>query len=61
MLLEAGRIVIDDFEIEVLDTPGHTDDSLSFSVDGCLITGDTLFNGTVGNCFSGTSGCFTSP
>ncbi len=34
-------------------TPGHTADSVTFAADGCLVTGDTLFNGTVGNCFSG--------
>jgi hydroxyacylglutathione hydrolase len=34
-------------------TPGHTRDSVSFAADACLVTGDTLFNGTVGNCFSG--------
>ena len=34
-------------------TPGHTEDSVIFATDECLITGDTLFNGTVGNCFSG--------
>jgi hydroxyacylglutathione hydrolase len=34
-------------------TPGHTMDSVTFAADGCLVTGDTLFNGTVGNCFSG--------
>jgi hydroxyacylglutathione hydrolase len=53
MLLKAGQVVIDDLTVEVIDTPGHTDDSLSFSVATSLITGDTLFNGTVGNCFSG--------
>jgi len=34
-------------------TPGHTADSVVFATEGCLVTGDTLFNGTVGNCFSG--------
>jgi hydroxyacylglutathione hydrolase len=34
-------------------TPGHTSDSVVFAADDCLVTGDTLFNGTVGNCFSG--------
>lgn len=34
-------------------TPGHTMDSVVFAADGFLVTGDTLFNGTVGNCFSG--------
>jgi len=52
-LLEKGCVEIDDLEVKVIDTPGHTDDSLSFNVENYLITGDTLFNGTVGNCFSG--------
>lgn len=34
-------------------TPGHTVDSVTFAADDLLVTGDTLFNGTVGNCFSG--------
>ena len=33
-------------------TPGHTEDSVSYAADDFLITGDTLFNGTVGYCFS---------
>jgi hydroxyacylglutathione hydrolase len=33
-------------------TPGHTEDSVIFAADNVLITGDTLFNGTVGYCFS---------
>ena len=39
--------------ITVRLTPGHTMDSVTFAVDDVLVTGDTLFNGTVGNCFSG--------
>lgn len=39
--------------ITVRLTPGHTADSVSFAADDFLVTGDTLFNGTVGNCFSG--------
>lgn len=34
-------------------TPGHTADSVCFAADHFLVTGDTLFNATVGNCFSG--------
>ncbi len=34
-------------------TPGHTSDSVTFAAGDFLVTGDTLFNGTVGNCFSG--------
>jgi len=39
--------------ITIYRTPGHTVDSLCFHLDQVLVTGDTLFNGTVGNCFSG--------
>ena len=39
--------------LEVFHTPGHTDDSVTFKADNFLITGDTLFNGTIGNCFTG--------
>ncbi len=39
--------------LETFPTPGHTDDSICFAGPGFLVTGDTLFNGTVGNCFSG--------
>lgn len=45
--IEPGQV------LEVLKTPGHTRDSVCFKGDGFLITGDTLFNATVGNCFSG--------
>jgi len=46
-------IEIDREKLLIFQTPGHMDDCLSFKADNCLITGDTLFNGTVGNCFSG--------
>jgi hydroxyacylglutathione hydrolase len=39
-------------KLEVFAVPGHTADSILFSFDDCLITGDTLFNGTVGNCYT---------
>nr|WP_321398325.1 MBL fold metallo-hydrolase [uncultured Desulfobacter sp.] len=44
--------------IEVIRTPGHTMDSLCFKGDGFIVTGDTLFNATVGNCFSGDLNAF---
>jgi len=40
-------------KIVVLETPGHTADSICFYFGNILISGDTLFNGTIGNCFSG--------
>ena len=46
-------VVLDGVPIRVLPTPGHTLDGVTFRLPGALLTGDTLFNGTVGNCFSG--------
>jgi hydroxyacylglutathione hydrolase len=47
------KIIIDGENVIIYRTPGHTDDSVCFHTGNCLITGDTLFNGTIGNCFSG--------
>ncbi len=52
-LRESPLIRLGDEEIKVMHTPGHTNDSLCFYTPGFLISGDTLFNGTIGNCFSG--------
>lgn len=52
-LLADGGLTIGAGRIEAFATPGHTLDSICFYFDGVLVTGDTLFNGTVGNCFSG--------
>lgn len=53
LLMKKQQINIEDKQIRILPTPGHTPDSVSFYTGTYLITGDTLFNGTVGNCFSG--------
>ncbi|MFN3268740.1 MAG: MBL fold metallo-hydrolase [Zestosphaera sp.] len=37
-----------ELEIKILHTPGHTRGSLCLVVGGLLLTGDTLFKGTVG-------------
>ena len=58
VLRAAGRLELDGQEVVVLETPGHTLDSLCFLAEGCLISGDTLFNATVGNCFSGDMAAF---
>jgi hydroxyacylglutathione hydrolase len=55
-LLTRGELlggVQDMVQIRVIATPGHTEDSLCFYTGRALIAGDTLFNGTIGNCFSG--------
>ncbi len=48
-----GEIIIDREKVSVWRTPGHTTDSVCFYTGSALISGDTLFNGTIGNCFSG--------
>lgn len=53
-ITQNGLIKLEDERIIVIDTPGHTNDSVCFYFNNYLITGDTLFNGTVGNCFSGS-------
>jgi len=44
--------------MEVFFTPGHSEDSIVFKAEDFLITGDTLFNGTIGNCFTGDLNAF---
>lgn len=39
--------------IDVFHTPGHSEDSVIFHVDDTLVTGDTLFTGKAGRCFTG--------
>jgi glyoxylase-like metal-dependent hydrolase (beta-lactamase superfamily II) len=47
--IEPGeRLTAGELEIEPLHTPGHTGGMLSFRVDGAVLTGDTLFKGSVG-------------
>lgn len=57
-LPDGFRIGLDNQEITVFRTPGHTVDSVCFYAAPFLLTGDTLFNGTIGNCFSGDERSF---
>ena len=52
-LPDGREIVLDADKIIVIRTPGHSLESVCFSIGSAIITGDTLFNGTIGNCFSG--------
>jgi hydroxyacylglutathione hydrolase len=47
------ELFLDADKITVIRTPGHSLDSSCFYTGSAIITGDTLFNGTIGNCFSG--------
>ncbi|MEN8153188.1 MAG: MBL fold metallo-hydrolase [Acidobacteriota bacterium] len=41
-------IKLDDVDIEVFHTPGHTPGSVCFKTNGMIFTGDTLFHGSIG-------------
>ncbi len=59
-LRKQKTILLDNETIQVFHTPGHTEDSLIFHADHFIVSGDTLFNGTVGNCFTGDLKAFFS-
>ncbi len=52
-LPDGGKISLDGLDLLIHRTPGHSEDSVCFHAGAWLMTGDTLFNGTVGNCFTG--------
>jgi len=52
-LAEKGDVLLEGENILIYSTPGHTADSICLHAGTGLISGDTLFNGTVGNCFTG--------
>lgn len=54
-LTDGGRVNELDLQLEVMSTPGHTRDHLSFVGDGFALTGDTLFTGGCGRLFEGTA------
>lgn len=52
-MLKSKFIEADGEKINIYHTPGHTNDSVVFHHNNFIITGDTLFNGKAGKCFSG--------
>lgn len=49
-LNDGDVLAIGNCTLEVLHTPGHTQGSVCFKSDGIIITGDTLFSGSIGRC-----------
>ena len=45
---EGDEIVCGSLVFTVLETPGHTPGGLTFMIEDCLFTGDTLFRGSCG-------------
>ncbi|MBT8449471.1 MAG: MBL fold metallo-hydrolase [Gammaproteobacteria bacterium] len=48
LLQEGDSLPLGEHKIEVLETPGHTRDSISYRIDNFLFIGDTLFHPTIG-------------
>ncbi len=55
---DGHKMMIEGETILIYRTPGHTNDSVCFHAGNFLISGDTLFNATIGNCFSGNQNNF---
>ena len=57
-IVEGDVLKIAGFEIQVMETPGHTPGSVTFFVENAMFTGDTLFQGSIGRTdFAGVSRC----
>lgn len=52
-LLKNKKVELNGNEIQVFHTPGHSEDSVVFYFGNVLVSGDTLFNGKIGRCFTG--------
>lgn len=46
--LKEGLLKIENFEIQVLEAPGHTSGSVLLQIENYLFTGDVLFKGSIG-------------
>lgn len=52
-LINTRSLELSGEKINVHHTPGHSKDSVIFHFDNILVTGDTLFTGKAGRCFTG--------
>ncbi|WP_424410131.1 hydroxyacylglutathione hydrolase [Pasteurella sp. PK-2025] len=52
-IIQAGKFHTENYEIEVLDTAGHTEQHVSYVIEGHLFCGDSLFSAGCGRVFTG--------
>lgn len=48
LLKDLDKIKLSDLEFEIIHTPGHTRGGMCIKIENIMITGDTLFNRSVG-------------
>ncbi len=48
LLRDGDTIVLDNLTFKVIHTPGHTEGGVCYLIDNVLISGDTLFSGSIG-------------
>ncbi len=48
LVQHGDEILLDSIKIKVMHTPGHTVGSVCYLIDDLLISGDTLFSGSIG-------------
>ncbi len=48
LVCDGDVLKTEDFEINVIHTPGHTIGGVAFDVNGIVFSGDTIFKGTAG-------------
>lgn len=48
LISSEGKYSVDEFDFQVLHTPGHTDGSVCYIFEDCMFTGDTLFKNSIG-------------
>lgn len=51
---DCNSIVIGEFDIKIIHTPGHSPGSVSYFIGGILFSGDTLFKEAIGRTFGKT-------
>ncbi|WP_448590155.1 MBL fold metallo-hydrolase [Thermodesulfobium sp.] len=48
LYVQEGIINLDDYRVQILETPGHTPGSVIYIIENYMFTGDTLFKDSIG-------------